>query len=127
MKSIIERVHNRFIFLVDKGYGEWGNASRERLGQILYKYTNTVDEIYLEICESGFFYKLGSEDFLIFFHEITDIEDIPTLRDIMIISRDKRFDDLIGFYMITNNGKYLMKLPFRIGNEFITFICRIIP
>lgn len=127
MKTIIERVQNRFIFLVNQGYGEWGNTSSERLGRVLYKYTNIDHQIYLEICEYGFSYKLGNQDFLIFFHQITDIEDMPTLRDIMIISRDKRFDELICFYMITNDGRYFMKLPFRVGNEFTTFICRLIP
>ncbi|MDO8416218.1 MAG: hypothetical protein Q7S87_08420 [Agitococcus sp.] len=127
MKSITERVHQRFIFLVNQGCGEWGITTHESLGQILYKYTNTVDDIHLDIFENGFAYKFGTQDFLMFFHEITDLEDMPTLRDIMIISRDKRFDDLICFYIIKKNGKYLMKLPFRIGNEFTTFICRLIP
>lgn len=127
MKSITERVHNRFVFLVNQGYGEWGNTSHEKLGQILYKYAHTVDQIYFEICEHGFSYILGNHHTVILFHEITDIEDMPTLRDIMIISRDKRFDDPICFYMITHNGRYFIKLPFRIGNEFTTFICRLIP
>ena len=127
MKPIIERVQNRFIFLVDQGYGEWGITTHEILGRILYKYTSIANEIDLEICEYGFSYKLASQDFFIFFHEITDIEDTPTLRDIMVISRDKRFDDLISFYMVTNSGRYFMKLPFRVENEFTTFIYRLIP
>ncbi len=52
MKSITERVHQRFIFLVNQGCGEWGITTHESLGQILYKYTNTVDDIHLDICEN---------------------------------------------------------------------------
>ena len=67
MKPIIERVQNRFIFLVDQGYGEWGITTHEILGRILYKYTSIANEIDLEICEYGFSYKLASQDFFIFF------------------------------------------------------------